>query len=305
MSNDPPERQGAVAALPPEQTELTPNEPPQPLLYPFTFNATYYYYSDYIFRGVNYSEYATEGREKPNHQLTTRLGVDVAGLFGGESGSAGTFAFSTFFQWYAAQQFIDANPDTNGKNLQEIDYALSWAYEIKPLKTTITPSYTWYTYPRTSETSFDSQEWAIRLDHNDAWMWKWLWPENEAGVLNPYFSYAHTVTYAAGAKWAEFGISHPFTLAEGLTLTPSLVLAYQGEYYARQLKRGPAYNSYAYTQFGANLTYDLAKPLKLDPRAGSIPLSVFLYYNEANQTLENDGFVEDEFFGGVSIGWSF
>ena len=41
---------------------------------PVTLDVTYSLYSDYIFRGINFSEYAGEGREKFNHQVTTAFG---------------------------------------------------------------------------------------------------------------------------------------------------------------------------------------------------------------------------------------
>ncbi len=48
---------------------------------PLSVTLSYWLVSDYIFRGINYSEYAGEGREKPNHQLEVKLDVDVARLF--------------------------------------------------------------------------------------------------------------------------------------------------------------------------------------------------------------------------------
>ena len=32
-----------------------------------------------------------------------------------------------------------------------------------------------------------THEWWVLFEHNDAWMWDWLWPGNEDGVLNPSF----------------------------------------------------------------------------------------------------------------------
>lgn len=287
----------AASLLPPEPNET---EDEQALLYPFRFSITYYLYSDYIFRGTNFSEFPGEGDEDLNHQMTTELAVDVAGLFGREAGSLGEFAFATFFEWYAGQDMLD--PSNGGQNLQEVDYTLSWSYELKPLHTTVTPGYCFYVFPE--DTAINTDEWFVRLDHNDAWMWKWLWPDNEDGVLNPYVMYAHTVKYAAGAKWWELGFSHPFELVDGLTLTPSVTLAWQGDYYERMTRQGSEYASLAYTQYGLNLEYDLAKGLKLKPHCGSIPLSTFIYYNEATQGMERNGYADDVLFGGVSIGWS-
>ena len=67
---------------------------------PLTFTIDYTLASDYIFRGINFSEYRrrwgqpkNEGREKPNHQLATGVGLDL-----GDFGRAGG---SVWFEWFA------------------------------------------------------------------------------------------------------------------------------------------------------------------------------------------------------------
>jgi len=57
---------------------------------PFSFSLNYALYSDYVFRGINFSEFSREGREKPNHQLTTTVSVDLGPLFGHPAASCGT-----------------------------------------------------------------------------------------------------------------------------------------------------------------------------------------------------------------------
>ena len=49
-----------------EAPTAKPEEP-----FPLRISLGYYLYSDYVWRGKNLSEYAGEGREKPNHQMTT------------------------------------------------------------------------------------------------------------------------------------------------------------------------------------------------------------------------------------------
>ena len=39
----------------------------------------------------------------------------------------------------------------------------------------------------------NAQERTVALEHNDAWMWKWLWPDNEDGAVNPSIFYAMDV----------------------------------------------------------------------------------------------------------------
>ena len=103
---------------------------------PFSFDVTYYLYSDYVFRGINFSEFPREGRERLNHQMTTTLSTDVGLLLGREAGAYGTIGLETFFEWFAGQKSID--PIHGGQNLQEVDYILSWSYDIEPIDTTFT-----------------------------------------------------------------------------------------------------------------------------------------------------------------------
>ncbi len=61
----------------------------------------------------------------------------------------------------------------------------------------------------------------------------------------------------------------------------------------------------AYSQIGLEASYDLTPVLHLPDWAGSVTLSSFLYYNDALGTTESDDSIQDEFFGGMSLGWSF
>ena len=82
---------GAIAAQPIGLGQAAPAEPAtQPVTreqveeaqeeepgLPISLGASYYLLSDYVFRGINFSEYQGEGREKPNHQMTTFLSWDT------------------------------------------------------------------------------------------------------------------------------------------------------------------------------------------------------------------------------------
>ncbi|MFH0980849.1 MAG: TorF family putative porin [Planctomycetota bacterium] len=282
------------------KTETTSVEEETPQS-PFSLDLTYYLYSDYVFRGVNYSEYGTEGREKPNHQMTTDLTVDLGLLVGQEAGTYGTFCFGTFFEWYAAQKRLD--PTHGGQNLQEVDYALSYTYEVEPIATTFTLGYNFYTLPNAK--SGNTSEWSLLLEHNDAWMWKWLLPDNEDGILNPSFFFAQDVEAADGGSWIEFGLSHDFALFENFTLTPGVIFAIDHRYLDPVLGTGDGATQMAYIQYGLIASYDLAPLLHLPERMGAVTLSGFLYYNDAVGNLADHGRIEDELHGGMSIGWSF
>lgn len=268
---------------------------------PFTMNLTYYLFSDYVFRGLNCSEYRGEGREKPNHQLTTSFGLDLAQVVGEPRGTWGTLGFGTFFEWYAAQQIL--NPEHGAENVQEIDYILTWSYEVKPAATTVTLGYVFYDFP--NQKRMDTSEWMIKLAHNDAWMWKWLLPDNEAGVLNPSVLFAQDVEWVGGC-WAEFGVNHPFTVAEGLTVTPSALLAVDHRYLGPLTGRSEhGATQLAYAQYGITAAYDLSGLGRIPMDPGTWTLTGYLYWNDALGNPEDTGTIGNEFYGGVSLGWTF
>ncbi len=268
---------------------------------PVRLDLTYSLYSDYVFRGVNFSEYAAEGREKPNHQVSTTVSFDLARAAGRPAGQWGTFAFGTFSEWYAAQKMLD--PEYGGQNLQEADYTLSWSYDVEAVATTLTLGYAFYTFPNAK--AINTSEWFFGLEHNDAWMWKGLWPDNTDGILNPAFRFAQDVDAADGGCWMEFQLSHDFELFENFTLTPAVILAMDHRWLDPVLGTGRAGSTrLAYVQYGLTGSYDLTPMLCLPKWAGSVSVAGFLYFNDALGSVEDSGVAQDELFGGMSIGWS-
>ncbi len=272
--------------------------PPAPL----SFGLEYSLYSDYIFRGINFSEIPGEGRERGNHQLSVDFGVDLGPLFEREAGSLGSLSFNTWFEWFAGQKKFD--PASGGQNLQEVDYSIAWSYDIEPIATTLTLGYVFFSFPNAK--AANTQEWTVTLEHNDAWMWKWLWPDNADGVLNPSFFYAMDVVAAPGKSWIELGISHEFQVAEHVTVTPGVIAAIDHGYLDPILGTGRSGSTrFAYLQYGLNIGYDLSTAMRLPAKIGSWSMSGFLYFNDALGNPEDNGTIQDEFFGGVSIGVSF
>lgn len=270
---------------------------------PFSLSVTYSLYSDYVWRGINLSEYGGEGREKPNHQLDVALDVDLGLLFGQDAGTCGTFTAGGWFEWFAAQKKLD--PEKGGQNLQEVDYYLSWGYDIEAIATTVSLGYIFYTFPNAK--LINTQEWSFGIEHNDAWMWKGLWPDNEDGILNPSFTLYHDVGASGGsAVWMEFGLSHEFELAPNLTATPSWTLGIDRNLY-RDIGGDPRSSTtrLANMLWGLDVTYDMTELLHIPDGRGSVALSGFLYFSDALGNAEDSGFIQDEFFGGMSIGWSF
>jgi hypothetical protein len=275
--------------LPHEAEPVVTAEPTKP----FSLAVNYWLYSDYISRGVNCSEYAGEGRERLNHQLGTSLNVPV-----GKNSQYGTFGFDTWFEWYGGQEAFETTQ--GGTNLQEVDYTLRWSYDIAPIKTTATIAWTEFTYPHLKNVG--SRDWtdevSLRLNHNDAWLWRWTGYQGDAGILNPSLFIARDFRMAKG-WWLEAGFNHPFALSKNVTWTPNMTLAFDGKYIEPFLGAGPGSWQYAYTQFGYELKYDLTQLLHLPPQAGSVYVSQLLYYNLASEYI-----LHDELFGGLSLGWA-
>lgn len=283
--------------LPPEPEQAS-EKPPSP----FSFSLTYSLYSDYVFRGVNYSEYPGEGREKPNHQLDAIMSIDLGLLVGEDEGTLGSLDLETWFEWFADQKRLD--PIHGGQNLQETDYCIKWSYDIEPLQSTFALGFQFYTYPNAH--SANSLEWNVGLTHNDAWMWRALWPDNKEGVLNPSIAFYHDVKELAGASWLEFGFNHPFPIAEAWTITPSVLLAVDHRYLDRALQTGRTGSTrLAYIQYGLVAAYDLSSALNWPEDAGTVTLSAFLYFDEAVGNPRESDELSDELFGGFSIGWEF
>lgn len=283
-----------------ETVETT--EPAEEFSSPFGFSLSYWLMTDYVFRGINYSEPANEGRELLNHQLTVSFSFDLNAL---KLGDLGTIGYDTWFEWYAGQKKLD--PDKGGQNLQEVDYTVWWTRDFDAIATNLKLAYTFYEYVNLANTlrknadpgdnnDDRTQEYSITLAHNDAWMWKWLLPDNEDGVLNPTFFFAHDVGAFPGV-WMELGISHTFDVPgiENLTVTPGYTLAMQGSYYARGFW-------VAGDTLSLSVDYDLTPLLKLPPWMGSIVWGGKLYYFNDYGNMRK--IANDEFWGGTTVTWS-
>ena len=271
---------------------------------PLSVGLSYALYTDYIFRGRNFSEPAKEGRERLNHQMTASIAWDT--------GQFGKIGFSTWFEWYAGQKLID--PDRGGQNLQEVDYTISWNYGIKPIATSLTLGYTFYEFVNLAHTLRQDRargnnnddrthEYWFLLEHNDAWMWKWLFPDNKEGVLNPSYLFAHDVGSILGV-WMEFGLSHDFKIpgVDNLTITPAYKLAAQCDYWKHGL-------FLAGDQWSLVAEYDLTPVLHLPKWAGTVSITGNLCFCNAFgnfQGPDHNGQIrgQDEFWGGTTVNWA-
>lgn len=302
-SDEPSATQPTLEAPTAENAAAEERESKPAWLDPVSFSITYSLYSDYVSRALNLSEYDDrERREDLNHQMTTSLSLDIAKFFGREEGEFGAFTFDTFFEWFAGQDMLD--PVYGDHNCQEIDYTLSYSYEVKPIFTTFTVGYAFYAFPNHKEIA--TQEWLFRVEHNDAWMWKWALPENEDGVFNPYVAYWQDADLISRAAWWQFGFSHDFELMKDVTLTPTLDFGVDHHWIHPTLAAGDGTQGLASIQYGPTVSYDMTDLIKLKEWGfGSVVWSGFMYYSDAVGNPRDDHLTADEFYGGTSIGWSF
>ncbi len=286
-------------------TETKSGEWEKPI--PLSLSLEYTLVSDYIFRGIHFSEHATEGRETPNHQLGTSIGLDLAPLWGGKAGQCGSINFDTWFEWYGDQDKINPIEDSNN---QEIDYSVYYSYSIEPIATDLSIGWIHYYFPNLRDVNNNDRtnEWFFSLEHNDAWAWRWLDYEGEDGILNPTFAFYHD-THLSGGVWMDLGISHGFEFEciPDLTITPSYQLHIDGGYLGPLLKVDDHDTRIAGMTYGIDLTYDLTKLLQLPPWAGEMAISGFLNYFDPTSAVRGTGGninLEDELYGGMKLAWS-
>ncbi len=268
---------------------------------PIGFYLDYTVATDYIWRGINLSEFRGEGREKLNHQLTVGANYDT--------GNFGTIDFSVWFEWYGANdQISGVNSDGN---LQEVDYTFSWTYDLSKLcaqvPVELTLGWIGYDFPQLSDDGGFTNEYFIGLALDDQALLGDGW-----FALNPTLTYYQDIDdvgcFGQGS-WLEFGISHEFEMAKcpgakqipivrDLTVTPSFTLAMDIGYLGSGTRT-------ATTQYGLDVGYDIGAALGLPEQYGSVGLTGFLNYSDAvTDGATNFGpNLNDEFWGGFSVGW--
>jgi hypothetical protein len=289
-------------------TDAPALEPDWKKPFPIGFSLDYTLVSDYVWRGINLSEYAGEGREKPNHQLGVGVSLDTSDVLGPDS-NFGEFAGCIWFEWYAAQQRL--TPWT-GTNLQEVDYTVSWSYEIAPIGTTVELGWIAYHFPPYRRSGSPSADAATtyevygKVSFDDSLIFG-------SPLLNPYVAYYLDVDVIR-AGWLEFGVSHDFALADlglgdvavlkHITITPSAVLGVSDRYYDRA-GVGSANGSgmrLGNINYGLELTYDLSSSLGLPAQYGSLTAGAFINYSQAVHDV--GGSVNDILYGGMKLGYS-
>ena len=207
--------------------------------------------------------------------------------------------------------------DKGGQNFQEVDYTIWWKHAIEPIQTDVTLSFIFYNFQNAAyrlrkdpdpgtHNDDKSQEWNVKFDHNDAWMWKWLFPKNEDGILNPSFFFAQDIGAQPG-EWMETGLKHVFTIPgiDNLTITPSYKVAAQNSFWRHGF-------FLAGEELALNTAYDLTPILHLPKWAGTISIGGEIHYwrpwgqmrkpPSPNYHVETEQ--RDQFWGGMTVTWA-
>jgi hypothetical protein len=292
LAQEPPAAPPQGAAPPIPQATQTPaqnKEYEKPL--PLAFGINYALVSDYVSRGINYSEWPRQGEKRPSHQLTTFLEYDT--------GAAGVFGGYIWFDWYGG-----STPSTGDEKLFEVDYVPYWRYTFQPLFTTLELGYGFYTSPEEIPQPSSTAEFYVKVSFDDHAVWG-----TEGPVLSPFVAYYQDVDAYQGG-WLDVGVSHIFELGsfdvykdtffKDLTVTPSLTLGADHRYLGPATGKGPKVTRLAAVLYGLDMAYTLNDVLKLEPQYGTVTVGIFLNYSEA---LERD-VIENEFFGGLKVGYA-
>lgn len=272
----------------------------------FSFGLDYTMLTDYVWRGINMSEYRGEGREKLNHQLTVSFEVDPSKL---GTANIGRFGGSIWFEWFAGQEQLTG---WSGNNLQEVDYTVYWAYDIEPCGLGVELGWIGYHFPRFrdsgSTVSADSaytHEAYIKLSYDDSKIF-------DKPMLNPYVAYYQDIDDVRGGILA-FGVSHDFVLKDmglaeacickDLTLTPSFAMVIDHRYYDKAGVGGDGGTGtrLGYLEYSLAVAYDLSSAFSIPAQYGALNLTGFITFDQSLHDSANA--VQDEFYGGVKLSW--
>ena len=126
-------------------------------------------------------------------------------------------------------------------------------------------------------------------------MWQWLFPDNDEGVLNPSFFFAHDIGSILGV-WMEFGLSHSFTIPgiDNLTITPGWTLAINGDYWVHS-------TMLAADVWSLVAEYDLTPVLNLPKWAGNVSIGGQLFFLNMLGNIEEKHQGQDEFYFALSF----
>ena len=268
---------------------------------PVSFDIEYTMVSDYIWRGVNLSEYHGEGREKLNHQLDVSATAKLKDLGLADFGAVTVGVWFEYFQGNEAQ-----DPGADHK-LQEIDYTVSWAYEVRDTALTVEAGWIAYHYPHATDDAHETFEVYGKVSLDDSVLF-----ETDEPLLSPSVAYYYDYDLV-NAGMLIAAVKHEFALddlAQGtpvlrdITLTPNAAIILDNRYLDKAIGPAAGHSTHRSTRLssfdiGIEAGYDLGKALDLPEDAGKFKLSLFANYSHG---LYRD-LLANEFYGGLKLGW--
>jgi len=257
------------------------------------------------------SRYIWRGREKfpdnssCNNQYTISGSMDIAQAFGAEAGSFGRLNGAIFFQ---------TGNNSNTRDLQEVDYTVSYSYDFDSIGLTTEVGYIYFSYPG-QPTWRDTQELFLKLGMNDGLIMQAIGIGDGTPLLNPTLAVYFDIDEASGGWWTELGMSHDFVLSElgcadiavlkdltmGLNMTMGWACGYPesnnggNSYYHYDTNSGLTNN------FGMTADLDLQSMLSL-PDCMDMTLSGFMNYT---CSMDSNKPYVDVLWGGVSLSVGF
>ncbi len=267
---------------------------------PVGVSVSYTLVSDYIWRGVNFSEPAQERNERCNHMLDISFSLDTSDLF---DCNLGAFSGGVWFEWYNGQEWLTPS---DSEHLQEVDYWVAWGYEIPDFFiSAVEIGYIWYNFPRVGGAGDDA--WAhevyLSLGFDESPLYRAMGLEIDESLINPSFTYYLDVDDVRGS-WLELGFSHEFALADyapdapvlkDLAVIPSITFGWDHRYFDDT-------NRLSNITYGLELAYDLSSALGIPAKYGSVGVSGFLNYNQVTRD-DHLADYDDTLYGGVTVGY--
>ena len=278
-------------------------------LLPATFRIKYTLVTDYIWRGLNFSEYAGEGREKLNHQLDISATAALKDLGLPDFGNVTVGAWCNYYVGYEAQ---NPGPPTNASNkFMEFDYTVSWEYEIPDTHLTVAAGWVAYNFPHLAGDPHLTFEVFGKVTLNDGFIFGQKDP-----ILSPSLAYhwdydlvnAGVLIGAIKHKFALDELTEGMPVVRYMTLTPSASIILDNRYLDKAVAAAPGgaptghnATTLSSAEVGLELAYDLSKAMDMDDEEyGSLKLAVFA---NLSMPLARQELLADEFYGGVSLGW--
>lgn len=234
------------------------------------------YFSDYIYRGVNRSEYIGEvtGRTASNNanfQFDGKLSFDL-GKF--------PHPFIGIFT-----NVLDSDPVSN---FQEVRPYFGFDWPVRPLVISVGNSL--YEFPDRGELN-TSEVWLnVKLDDS-------VLLKSDQPLLSPYIFVAYDYDLYEG-WYLEGGISHDFTIEKtGITLTPLARIAYVINN-PQFSDRGESDSGFQHWEVGIVGKYSLNNLLNIPLRYGQWSLNGYLFYTNS---IDSELRAEDTVWGGFGI----